>query len=282
MKIDQFQSRFKHAVKERYQYEELLLSKAALVSRRASSTAAEVKKHVNTLLPKKFDTLEWEVFAENELHSVQKLVTKLDEFKPDLIVTERNLENVDDTLVYGLSNYVDALTQVCEAPVLLLPDASPEDLRIRLRNCSDVMVETNHLTGDSRLINWAVSFVEESGTLFLTHIEDQRMFDYYLSAISKIAEIDTDIAETTIRQQLLSEPEDFISQAKEVLSKECPKISVEGLVRLGQSLEDYREMLNQHQIDLLVINTKKDGQLAMGGLAYAIAVEFKHIPLLML
>ena len=38
----------------------------------------------------------------------------------------------------------------------------------------------------------------------------------------------------------------------------------------------------EHEIDLLVFNTKDDDQLAMHGLAYPLAVEVRGIPILML
>ena len=44
----------------------------------------------------------------------------------------------------------------------------------------------------------------------------------------------------------------------------------------------YRRLIEQHEVDLLVLNTKDEDQLAMRGIAYALAVELRQTPLLML
>ena len=41
-------------------------------------------------------------------------------------------------------------------------------------------------------------------------------------------------------------------------------------------------MIDEHQVDLLVVNTKDEDQLAMHGLAYALSVELRSTPILML
>ena len=41
-------------------------------------------------------------------------------------------------------------------------------------------------------------------------------------------------------------------------------------------------LIERHQVDLLVLNTKDQHQLAMHGMAYALAVELRQTPLLML
>ena len=50
----------------------------------------------------------------------------------------------------------------------------------------------------------------------------------------------------------------------------------------GHHLFEYRRLIEQHEVDLLVLNTKDEDQLAMHGIAYALAVELRQIPLLML
>ena len=46
--------------------------------------------------------------------------------------------------------------------------------------------------------------------------------------------------------------------------------------------ERYKELGQKPQVDLLVMNTKDEDQLAMDGIAYPLAVELREIPLLML
>jgi ribosome biogenesis SPOUT family RNA methylase Rps3 len=57
---------------------------------------------------------------------------------------------------------------------------------------------------------------------------------------------------------------------------------VEHLVVFGHHLSEYKRLIEQHGVDLLVLNTKDEDQLAMRGIAYALAVELRQIPLLML
>jgi hypothetical protein len=47
-------------------------------------------------------------------------------------------------------------------------------------------------------------------------------------------------------------------------------------------LGEYRRLITEHRVDLLVFNTLDDDQLAMHGLAYPLAAELRQIPLLML
>ena len=44
----------------------------------------------------------------------------------------------------------------------------------------------------------------------------------------------------------------------------------------------YKELVEENEIDLLVMYTKDEEQLAMHGIAYPLAVELRSTPLLML
>ena len=59
-------------------------------------------------------------------------------------------------------------------------------------------------------------------------------------------------------------------------------IELEEIVMLGHHLEEHRRLIDEHRIDIVVMNTKDEDQLAMHGLAYPLAVELRHVPLLML
>ena len=103
-----------------------------------------------------------------------------------------------------------------------------------------------------------------------------------MDAISKIPEIETDVARTTIRDQLLKEPTDYIASVRLELEQTVKTIRVDSDVRMGHHIADCKQLVADHEIDLLVMNTKDDEQLAMHGLAYPIAVELRSVPLLML
>ena len=47
-------------------------------------------------------------------------------------------------------------------------------------------------------------------------------------------------------------------------------------------MTQYQRLIEEHKVDLLVFHTKDEDQLAMHGLAYPLAVELRHIPLLMI
>ena len=149
-------------------------------------------------------------------------------------------------------------------------------------NTDTVMAIADHLTGDHRLVNHAVRFTESGGALWLTHVEDEATFGRYMEVISKIPTIDTDEARQAVREQLLKEPQDYINSCVEVLQKAGTSVRVEHLVVFGHHLSEYKRLIEQHEVDLLVLNTKDEDQLAMHGIAYALAVELREIPLLML
>ena len=83
-----------------------------------------------------------------------------------------------------------------------------------------------------------------------------------------------------ILHQLLKEPGDYIESCRAALAP--TGISVEPWVVLGHHLREHLAVVEREQVDLLVMNTKDEDQLAMHGLAYPLAVELRGIPLLML
>jgi hypothetical protein len=59
-------------------------------------------------------------------------------------------------------------------------------------------------------------------------------------------------------------------------------MAVHEIVQFGSALSEYQSIIDDNHIDLLILNTKEEGQLAMNGIVYAMAVEFKYRPLLLL
>ena len=144
------------------------------------------------------------------------------------------------------------------------------------------MAMTNRLTGDNRLVNYAARYTQDGGTLYLSHVEDDAVFELYMEAISKIASIDTDVARSEIEARLMKDPKDYIESCQVGLSSSAPSLEVESLVTSGHHMQEYRRLIEEHDVDLLVMNTKDEDQLAMHGLAYPLAIELRTIPLLML
>ena len=103
-----------------------------------------------------------------------------------------------------------------------------------------------------------------------------------MEAISKISTIDTDVARVEIQARLLKDPEDYIKSCQEGLARSAPELTVEAIITSGHHIRAYQRLIEEHEVDLLVMNTKDEDQLAMHGLAYPLAVELRDIPLLML
>ncbi|HSG25885.1 MAG TPA: hypothetical protein VLA32_07175, partial [Anaerolineales bacterium] len=85
-----------------------------------------------------------------------------------------------------------------------------------------------------------------------------------------------------IRNQILKEPADYIRSCQEFMKEKGQKIKIESLVEMGRQLESYKSWIDEHEVDLIIMNTKDEDQLAMHGLAYPLVVELRTIPLLLL
>ncbi len=132
------------------------------------------------------------------------------------------------------------------------------------------------------MVNYSAHVTQPGGRLLLGHVEDDAIFERYMEAIAKISSIDTDLARQQIQDRLLKDPEDYIESCKAGLARSAPEITVEAMVASGHHIRVYRHLIDEHEVDLLVMNTKDEDQLAMHGLAYPLAIELRTIPLLML
>lgn len=283
--IDQFESVFKSADKPRFKLQESSLRTVFVVTDLSGDGAdayhAQVGRFLETMT-KKCD-LAWRLITADEYGDVAQLLQLIEAESPDLICTYRNLQLAIPDFPYSLGVFVDVLTQIVTMPVLLLP--SPRMLRdgkATLPTRQVVMAVTDHLTGDDHLVSQAAFFTDPAGRLFLTHVEDESTFERYIATIGKIPEIDTDFAREAILEQLLKEPRDYIRSCREVLTAADPDLSIEELVTVGHCLSDYVRLIDEHNVSLLVMNTKDDEQLAMHGAAYPLAVELRTTPLLLL
>jgi hypothetical protein len=151
-----------------------------------------------------------------------------------------------------------------------------------LQDTSDVMVVTDMMAIDDRLINYAAAFTKPDGNLYLTHVEDARVFERYMEAISKIDVIDTDMARKRLHEQLLKEPDDYFHSCAEILKQNYPQLRISSLVILSELIAEYRHQIDSIKLDLLVLSAKDERQHAMHSVAYPLAVELRQIPLLLL
>jgi hypothetical protein len=283
-KLDQFESFFKSADKAVYTYDRPTFDRVLLVTDLNEADAAEIASRVRSFLTAIDDAgTRWDTLTGDAFGSVQALLESIEERKPDIIVTYRHLHSEAWRWPHSLGEYLDVMTQATSVPVLVLPHPDADQaLPHSIKDTDRVMAITNHLTGDNRLVNMAVRFTEPGGTCWLTHVESQPVFERYMDAISKIPAIDTDVARESLAAQLLKEPRDFIAACRAEIDAQGLPVSIEEVVVMGRRVDEYGDLVAKREIDLLVLHTKDDDQLAMHGAAYALAVELRGIPLLML
>jgi nucleotide-binding universal stress UspA family protein len=209
-------------------------------------------------------------------------MARLEKEKPDLIVTYRHLFEAEKDLPFSLGTYADMLIQTTTTPVLLVPAPGRPELIAALENTDRVMVLSDHLVNDGRLINWGLRLVEQGGRITLVHIEDDAVFDRYLAAISKIPGLDTELAKTAIEERLLHEASDYADDVKTAFEADHPNVQVAKNIRLGHTVKEVLAVAAHEACDLVVLNTKDEDQLAMAGKAYSVAVELIDKPLLLL
>ena len=282
--VDQFESVFKSATKVSFAYQDIEIQKVLLVTDLEEEPAQQLSDQVRSFLTVlgEDDSVNWRTVQGDEFRTVKELLDLVEKENPDLICAYRHLHSQAWRWPYSLGEELDVLTQITSSPVLILPHPKAQPLEEILKGTGSVMAITNHLTGDHRLVNFAVRFTEEKGTLFLTHIEDEKVFKSYIEVISKIPTITTENAEEEILKQLLKEPHDYIRSCSDTLQAEGLALKVQEIVSLGHHISDLTRLVEEHQVDLLVLHAKDEDQAAMHGLAYSLAVELRKIPLLML
>lgn len=280
--IDQFESLFKKADKPQFELEDVDLDSLLVVTdddnEQTDRFTDQVKDFLDTTLLEKEIT--WHKVSGSQHSSVNDLLLHIDQVKPDLVCTYRNLHAPASDFPFSLGVYIDVLSQVTEMPVLVLP--SPNRSVSVPSSTRGVMAIADHLTGDHHLVSYAARLTSPNGKLYLTHVEDEAVFEQYMSVIGKIPSIDTEPARAAILAQLLEEPHDYIRSCTRVLGEKGLPIEIVEIVTLGHNLKDYQRLVGEHDIDLLVMNTKQDDQLAMHGLAYPLCVELRDTPILML
>ena len=67
-----------------------------------------------------------------------------------------------------------------------------------------------------------------------------------------------------------------------MVKEQAVVVKIEAIVAMGDRIHEYRRLIEDHHVDMLVLNTLDGDQLAMHGQAYPLAVELRAIPLLML
>ena len=282
-KIDTFESVFKSADKPVYAHRRVEIARVLVVTDLTDAEANPLVSQVRTLLSVLGGNPDWRHLGGGDFATVGRLLEQVESAAPDLIVTYRHLHSNAWQWPHSLGAYLDVLTQATAIPVLVLPHPNADRaLPHAIANTDCVMAITDHLTADARLVDYALRLTASSGACWLTHIESQRQFDHFLGAVEKVPEIETDDVRELVEAQLLKEPRDYIESCRRVIEAAGVHARIEAIVAMGDRIETYRTLAEDHRVDLLVLNTMDGDQLAMHGQAYPLAVELRGIPLLML
>ena len=280
--IDQFESVFKSAGKTLFQHEEVSIEKVLVVCDGDQAATENFAASCQTFLAVLGKQVQWQVVAGSQFNGIDQLLQLVEQHSPDIICTHRYLHMKAREYPFSLGSYLDVLTQVSTSPVLVMPHPESISEGSSHQNTNRVMAIASHFTGDYHLASCAAHLTQSGGKLWLTHVEDQATLDQYLTIISKIPEIDTDTARKVLPEQLLKEPHDYIESCREGLREAGARVEVINVVVLGHHLRDYKTLIVDHEIDLLVLNTKDEGQLAMHGVAYSLTIELRDIPMFLL
>ena len=283
--IDKFESVFKGAVKDYFVYKSLEIKKIMVItsgdSSRAEFLLEKVRNFLRVVIREK--QIEWVKVEGEDFDSVPELMEICEREKPDLIVAYRHLKQKHKKLPFSIGVYLDMLTQATKFPIMVLPYFEDQDEYKNVMNdCNAVTAVANHITTEHKLVNYGIYFTEPEGKLFLTHIEDRMVFDKYIDIISKIPELSTELAEKEIKARLFSEPAAYIESCEKTLGDRQINLEIIPVIKLGHAIEDYKAQILNHEIDLLIMNTRDEDQLAMQGMAYSLAVELTQIPLLLI
>jgi hypothetical protein len=282
--LDEFESIFKRAEREQFVFAEIPINSIAIVTDQDLASGEKAKAEVIEFIPRLADAESWRIIAGDQFSNVGELLGRIEQFQTDLIITWRHLDEEILIPQHSLGVYLDVLTQTTAIPVLVLPGTAVDPKPIGDKDCDNVIVLADHISGDNRLINYGLRFCRNGGTVWLCHIEDERVFEKYMDAIARIPEIDTDDARKLLSDQLLKGANDFIESCIETLNDttEGPNVAFHSKVTFGHFLKQYRELIDENQIDLCVANTKDDDQLAMHGIAYSMSIELDDVAMLLL
>ena len=283
--VDQFESVFRSALKPVFEFRRLDIRRILVVTDLETDAAEAFRNTLVNFLhyPVSETERDYFVITGDEYRTTGDLLDLFDQYTPDLICTYRNLHSGAWRFPHSLGEHLDVMLQKTEIPVMVLPHPmAGYQAEHALEDTTEVMVVTETFAVDDRLINYAAAFTNPDGTLYLSHVEDAHIFERYMDAISKIDVIDTDLARQRLHEQLLKEPDDYFKSCTEILRSHYPRLQVNSLVLFSELVAEYRHQIESRELDLLVLSAKDERQQAMHSVAYPLAVELRHIPLLLL
>jgi hypothetical protein len=173
--IDQFESVFRSAVKAVFEYSKIDIRSVLLVTDLDAEAAGTFQKSIQNFLKHPATEVEREFFiiTGDEYHSTNDLLELLTQYSPDLICTYRNLHSNAWRFPHSLGEHLDVMLQKTDIPIMVLPHPEANyQAEHALKDTTDVMVVTDLMAVNDRLINYAAAFTKPDGNLYLTHVED--------------------------------------------------------------------------------------------------------------
>jgi hypothetical protein len=276
LKMDHFASIFRAADKELLLISEVLLSKVVLVTDVSREESLEIWERWKGILP---NDVELVLFDQETSRSLSNLVQRIDTLGCDLIITYRCLHSDAWKYPFAIGSHVEVLTQVSSCPVLLMPD--PRENMDPFTDASLIMLMSGDLSQEGELVGLACGIRGKEAEIILTQLEDNFAMKRLLSLISKIPQIDTDVAERAIFERIEREAEEWVNRCSDLLSQRENPPKITHMLLHEPTIEDCVQLMRNTKPDMLVINTKDDEQLAIHGLAYPLMVQFRNLPLLL-
>ena len=264
-KLDLFGSVFKRSVKHHFRHVEHKLEKVYLLGDEENMEAMQSSMQAycpNCLVHLYNDNFLWKEFKQ-----------KIAQEAPDLIVLQRHLGITQKDLRSSLSPILECITQEVQIPLLVLPSEFQE-LKI-----ATVGIGFDHQIDNSDLVNRGLLMHKFLKKVAFIHIEDVAIFNYYMDAISRIPEINTEQAETHIKETILSLSEDFFEDAAAHLEEH----DITSIIHceLDEVVKSYERIVAENKIDLLVFEAQDETKLAMHSLGQSMTIQFPDLAIML-
>ena len=267
--VDEFESVFRAATRKVFHIDRPELNRALIVCDLGGDARDGYVSGVRNWLESICGQIE--VADVDAWHNVTSLRALITEKSPDLLVSYRGVRT--DAWRFGdsLGIHLNTMTRGLKLPTIVTPHPEHKQIVNPIRS---IMVLTDHLTGDDRLVNFGMRLGPgEDLELHLVHMENDAAFDRFVEAVSKVPEVDTNVVRETVLNQLLKEPHDYIQHVREMLDAQGISANVQAHIQTGHLVSDYRAILEKANPDLVVFPTLSEDRIALDGAAYSLAVN---------
>ncbi len=263
--LDIFESVFKRSVKQHYDYEDFQPGSILIIG---NSDHLDKLSNFISEYSHKFESFEY-----NSNFNWIELKSEIEKGRLDLILIQRQLGISNMDLTFSIGPVLESITQEINIPVLIIPHEF-QGLKIET-----IGIGFDHQIDNSNLINKGLLMRKHLKNLELIHIEDESIFNYYLDAISKIPGINTEYAETNIKETILNLSGDFFRDVASKLENDKVKAGIH--CQFGETVQCYRDIIKDRKIDLLVFEAEDESKMAMHSLGHSLTIQFPNVATLL-